>query len=40
MGTEFNLFDQGLNPNKSRDIEKLRANLGVVLYVTIKKINV
>jgi len=32
MGTEFNLFDQGLNPGKSTDIEKLRANLGVVLY--------
>jgi tubby-related protein 1 len=32
LGTEFNIYDHGLNPNKSRDIEKLRANLGVVLY--------
>lgn len=32
LGTEFNIFDHGLNPGKSTDIEKLRANLGVILY--------
>lgn len=33
MGTEFNIFDEGLNPSKAKDIERLRSNLGVVLYV-------
>lgn len=32
MGTEFNIFDEGLNPSKAKDIERLRSNLGVVLY--------
>jgi len=32
LGTEFNIFDQGQNPGKTRDIEKLRSHLGVVLY--------
>lgn len=32
LGTEFNIFDQGMNPGKVKDIEKLRSHLGVVLY--------
>ncbi len=32
-GTQFNIFDIGLNPSKTKDNSKLRCELGVVLYV-------
>ncbi len=33
FGTEFNIWDRGLNPKKTNLSEKVREQLGVVLYV-------
>lgn len=35
MGTEFNIYDNGKNPKKTKDINVMREHLGVVLYVRI-----
>jgi len=32
MGTEFNIYDNGLNPKKTKDANAVREHLGVVLY--------
>lgn len=32
LGTEFTLYDSGENPSKTKQISKMRCELGVVLY--------
>jgi tubby-related protein 1 len=33
MGTEFNIYDHGENPKKTKDAQRVREHLGVILYV-------
>ena len=35
IGTEFNIYDSGENPKNSMEIEKVREQLGVAIYVFI-----
>ena len=32
LGTEFILYDNGLNPKKTKDLEAMRCQLGIVYY--------
>ena len=33
MGTEFKIYDNGLNPKKCSQWDKVRAEIGAVIYV-------
>jgi len=32
LGTEFHLYDTGENPKKAKSLEKIRTQLGAVIY--------
>ena len=34
MGTEFNIFDNGQNPQKANNFDQVRKQLGVVVFET------
>ena len=34
MGTEFKIYDNGLNPKKCSMWDRIRSELGVILYVS------
>ena len=36
MGTEFKIYDNGLNPKKCHQWDKVRAEIGAVIYVQKK----
>ena len=37
MGTEFKIYDNGLNPKKCAMWDRIRAEIGVILYVILNK---
>ena len=34
MGTEFKIYDNGLNPKKCSMWDRIRSEIGVILYVS------